>query len=617
MYLWSNGATCKSISNLCEGSFTVTVTDVNTQQQKTKTIKLNKTKVYAITILTKVSCYGQCDGVISIIGKGGNGGPYSYLWSNGDITNTILGICANINYTFTITDKAGCTFVCNKKVSQQPILKSSITTTKNPACDSNCGGTATAQPTGGTPPYNYLWSNGEGKQMVENLCNGTYTVTITDQNGCSVMKTALITGTGGTTFTLPGNNTVEMEFNYNCPPDNCHGYINVVPSPGVQSDYTYLWSNGETTAAIDDLCSGNYDVTVWNASGCSQMESYLIEDHPNTIYGGCSVTNNESFPGAADGALELYIYGWVDNILWSNGQTGTTATGLTAGLYTVTMTNDNGCSNVSTCEIITETICDGNFTLEPYVEMTDCGCRGSVTLYPQADLPSTFTYLWSTGETTSAVHNLCGCGNNWDECPEAYYTVTVWQNGGCEVTETYFIENHGSFVSVYCEIVSNESAPGASDGEINVQIYHGWSPFEFVWTNAQNDTIASGSGGGISGLTAGTYTVTAASAQGCNASCSATIVTESTRKSQTVGNTENKQISVYPNPFKDILNIDVVTDEDLKITIKEINGREIGVYANINRSFVLDTPLKSGVYLFIVENKSGTYRNTMKVVRTE
>ena len=65
------------------------------------------------------------------------------------------------------------------------------------------------------------------------------------------------------------------------------------------------------------------------------------------------------------------------------------------------------------------------------------------------------------------------------------------------------------------------------------------------------------------------------------------------------------------------MNIDVVTDEDLKITIKEINGREIGVYANINRSFVLDTPLKSGVYLFIVENKSGTYRNTMKVVRTE
>ena len=114
-YLWSNGATTRTIGPVGAGTYTVTVTDLVTQCTKTKVIILKKAKVTVKTTLYK-SCGGLCNGSITALGGGGNGGPFTYLWSNGETTATLHNVCPNVYYTITVTDRLGCTVSCARKV---------------------------------------------------------------------------------------------------------------------------------------------------------------------------------------------------------------------------------------------------------------------------------------------------------------------------------------------------------------------------------------------------------------------------------------------------------------------------------------------------------------------
>lgn len=114
-FLWSTAQTSQSITNLCSGVYTVTVTDLNTLCSVTKTNSIIKGSVTADALLVNSTC-DLCNGSITAIGQGGNGAPYTYLWSNGATSNMITGVCPNIKYTFTVTDKSGCTTLCSRKL---------------------------------------------------------------------------------------------------------------------------------------------------------------------------------------------------------------------------------------------------------------------------------------------------------------------------------------------------------------------------------------------------------------------------------------------------------------------------------------------------------------------
>ncbi len=306
-YLWSNGETTKTISNLCEGHYTITVTDSVTQCTAEKMFSIKKGKVGATFTVSNVSCYGACDGSITVSGKGGNGGPFTYLWSSGETTATITGVCANVNYTVTVTDKKGCTFVCQRKVKQPTRLTHTISKVNNTGCSPNCNGSATANPKGGTQPYNYLWSDGQTTKTAAALCAGTYTVTVTDKNNCSSTSAVTITGNGSFNASVSAYVVPNNPCNFGIAV--CNGSVSLTVNP--PATYTYLWNSGETTSSITDKCAGQYNWTVTNDVGCSQSNTATIEDSCSSVRmahtSGTSLKQVSAYPNPFNESLNINV----------------------------------------------------------------------------------------------------------------------------------------------------------------------------------------------------------------------------------------------------------------------------------------------------------------------
>ncbi|MEY3444766.1 MAG: hypothetical protein RLZZ519_3047, partial [Bacteroidota bacterium] len=216
-YLWSNGATTASVSNLAPGSYTVTVSLLGTCSD-TATINVpsvSSNPPAATATATDANCFGD-NGLANVVASGGTPG-YSYLWSNGDTTTALTAPAGT--YAVTVTDAQGCAAMDTVTINQPSAILPTVTSTLETASGTN-DGTATANPTGGTPPYTYLWSNGGTTATISNLPVGTYVVTVTDANGCTAFdSTTVITGLSGhagiskfVAFPSPNDGIFQVEF---------------------------------------------------------------------------------------------------------------------------------------------------------------------------------------------------------------------------------------------------------------------------------------------------------------------------------------------------------------------------------------------------------------------
>jgi muramidase (phage lysozyme) len=192
--------------------------------------------------------------------------PYTYLWSNGAITEDISGLPAG-TYNVTVTDANGCS---TSSTSIVATVNSPITVTPavtNTICTASLG-VINITVSNGTAPYTYLWSNGAITEDISGLPAGTYTVTVTDANGCSTSSTSIVaTVNSPITVTPSVTNTI-------CTASL--GAINITVSNGT-APYTYLWSNGAITEDISGLPAGTYTVTVTDANGCSTSSTSTID----------------------------------------------------------------------------------------------------------------------------------------------------------------------------------------------------------------------------------------------------------------------------------------------------------------------------------------------------
>src|ERR1051325_4847346 len=209
---------------------------------------------------TNASCFGQCNGTASVSISGGNA-PYTYSWSSGQSTSAISGLCAG-NYSVTVTDANNITTTASATITQPALLTLSSSSAQT-LCSGNCA-TLTANASGGNGGNTYLWLPGNMNTASVNVCPTTstaYSVSVTDSKGCSAsattnvtvnpaQSTPVITPSGTTTF-CQGNDVT-----LSCSAGN-----------------SYSWSNGATTQDITVTSSGNYSVTVTNASGCSATSS--------------------------------------------------------------------------------------------------------------------------------------------------------------------------------------------------------------------------------------------------------------------------------------------------------------------------------------------------------
>ncbi|MCF8237812.1 MAG: hypothetical protein K9I85_06625, partial [Saprospiraceae bacterium] len=283
-----------------------------------------------------VSCAGASDGSIQLTVTGGTPG-YTYLWSTGATTPDLSGLNAGV-YAVTVTDQNGCTKTGSYPINEPSALILSITKT-DVSCAGASDGSIQLTVTGGTPGYTYLWSTGATTPDLAGLNAGVYAVTVTDQNGC--------TQTGS----YPINEPSALILNITKTDVSCagasDGSIQLTVTGGT-IPYTYTWSNGASSKDIQNISGGTYAVTVSDGNGCSNSKTVVI-DEPTPI----SLTIVSSDPdciGGNDGSTEVTATGGSApyTYLWNDPAQHTTAlcSGLGMGVYSVTVTDQHGCTAV-------------------------------------------------------------------------------------------------------------------------------------------------------------------------------------------------------------------------------------------------------------------------------
>ena len=321
-------------NNLCAGNYYVVVYDMTLACSDTASFTVTQpAAVFVNATANNASCFGSCDGMAWAVASGPNP-PFTYLWTPGNYTQqTVAGLCAG-TYTVTATNGLGCSTQQTVTVGQPSQI--TLVTTSSPSTCGNCDGMLASNVTGGTAPYIFSWSNGVTTQNQTNVCAGTYILTVTDINGCSVSSTVTVANSGSN---LAASASATGS---SCNP--CTGSVNIIATGGV-SPYTYqLNSTVQSTPNFTGLCAGVYTGIVTDDVGCQTTFGVTV---PSNGISGLTVTNsvsNESGFGMQDGSIDLTLTGSTGpfTFAWSNGATTEDVFSLTAGNYSVTITDSNG-----------------------------------------------------------------------------------------------------------------------------------------------------------------------------------------------------------------------------------------------------------------------------------
>jgi gliding motility-associated-like protein len=473
---------------LAAGVYVGTITDAN-GAVITKTVAITQASALtATTSQTNVSCNAGVNGSASVIVSGGNS-PYTYSWSpSGGLAATVNNLAVG-TYTSTITDVNGCTLTKTVTITE-PTALIATTTQTNVSCNGGTTGAASVSVSGGTSGYTYLWSpSGGTADTASNLVAGSYTCTITDANGCNLSKTFTITEPTLLTATTSQTNV------------GCNGASTGAASvtvSGGTTGYAYSWSpSGGTLATASNLVAGSYTCTITDANGCILTKSFTITQ-PSALTATTSQTNVAVF-GSTTGTASVVVSGGVLSYTyaWSpSGGTGATASNLSAGAYTCTITDANGC-------ILTKsfTITQASSLLAT-TSQTNILCNGAATGAASVSVSGgslTYTYLWSpSGGTLASASNLVA----------GVYTCSITDTNGAILVKTFTITQPTLLTASVSQ--TNVAINGGTTGVATVTVTGGTSSYTYAWLPS------GGTGATASNLAAGTYTCSIVDANGCS-----------------------------------------------------------------------------------------------------
>jgi hypothetical protein len=292
----------------------------------------------AATVTSTNPTCGGSNGVISMAPTGGTA-PYTYNWAQGATTGsgtgtTISGLAAG-TYNVTLTSSTGCSATLSRTLSAATPLSITATST-NVLCFGGTTGAIDATTSGGTAPYTYNWGGGVTTEDRTGLRGGTYNVTVTDAGGCTASTSRTIT-TPSVILSVSGTTTQAT-----C--GAATGSINITAAGGT-APYTYNWGGGVTTEDRTTLAAGNYSVTVTDANACTVVQNFTITQ-PNALTLSTVLTHPTCPLPVADGAIDLSVTGGTApyTYSWGGGVTTQDRTGLSAGTYTVVVTDATGCT---------------------------------------------------------------------------------------------------------------------------------------------------------------------------------------------------------------------------------------------------------------------------------
>lgn len=490
-YLWSNGNITNSVSGLMSDIYHVTVNDLLNCENRSSIVVTQPLAITTSNITINVKCKGQATGSVNLTVNGGTA-PYSYNWSNGSTNEDINNLSAGV-YSVTITDSNGCIAYVSSTITEPVSSLSANIAPTNLSCNSSPTGSLNLTVSGGTPNYTYLWSNGLTNEDLTGLLAGVYSVTIKDANQC--------THNLSSTITEPTDiNIVSSKVNSDCGLSN--GSITTAVSGG-QSPYSYLWSNGSTNNSLTNIPSGAYSLTVTDANNCLKITTINVNDNTAPTV-TVSSSSNVTCYGSSNGAAAVTVTGGVSPYIyqWSSGGGSSSVSGLSGGIYSVSVIDNNGCKGN-----ITLTITEPSQISKILIpRMVNCygGNDGAVNLIVSGGT-SPYSYIWNSGHTTEDLLNISS----------GIYSVTITDNNSCQTNSSVTVTQPPSALATSLA-VTNVKCFGGSNGSINLTVLGGTVPYSYQWSSGQNSED-------LINITAGNYTVTVTDANNCTTSSSISV----------------------------------------------------------------------------------------------
>jgi gliding motility-associated-like protein len=486
----------KDPTGLVSGTYCVTVTDANGCPESTCVDVEAGPGISVTATPTAVTCNGGTDGSISVSVTNGSGN-YTYEWSDAGLSGSDPAGLAPGSYTVTVTDNDSDCFELATAVVEEPDLLDVNVVPTDVSCFGAVDGSAVVNVQGGVNPYTYEWTGGLSGGTPTDIEPGDYTVTVTDANGC--------TGLDDMTISEPDEILLVLVESIS---PLCFGEPTgsiTVDVEGGTAPYSYQWinvdsgsplpSNGQT---ISNLLAGNYNVEVTDANDCTVMLP-----NPVTLTSPAAINLNatvfDPVPGQDNGQIVLNVTGGIPpyNYTWSGGLPSglgqNNQSNLASGIYSVTVTDDNGCTKTGTYEAI------ANFIFAPAI-VEDVVCHGdstgSIDITPLGGLPP-YEYMWMpTGDTIQDLSDL----------PAGTYTVMVTDQKGTKLQQTYTIEEPDSPLDIVN--VEIECDNGSNSGSINIEVDGGSLPYSYQWSNGASSED-------IQNLQEDCYKVTITDGNGC------------------------------------------------------------------------------------------------------
>jgi hypothetical protein len=585
-YLWSNGASTAAISATASGLYTVTVTGASGCTATTsQTVTVNNAPTPSITPSSSTNiCPGSS---VDLTGGGGN----SYNWSTGSSNATITVNSAG-TYIVTVTGSNGCTASSSQQVN---IQSSQATITPNGSTSICLGSNVILNASNGV---SYLWSTGATTSSITVTQAGNYTLTVTANGGC--------TATASQSVSV--NTPPTAAINVNGPTTLCGAGSTSLTASGNGS---FLWSTGASSPNITVTAGGTYTVTVTSSNSCTATASQTI----NQSSGANATISANGSTTVCSGTSVTLTAGGGNSFSWSTGVTTASISVNTTGLYTVTVTDQNGCTGTASQTVVVST---PTATITPNGSTTFCP-GGSVTLNANTGN----SYLWSNGSvansitvtaagtyivtvldangcsatasqvvsvnnnptttiTPSGSTTICASGGSvgltagtgtsytWSggattqsitATTGGTYTVTVVIAPGCSATASQVVTQAQAI-----NITGIATPSTGTNGAVNITVTNAAQPATYTWSNGQTFED-------ISGLSPGSYTVTVVDANTCTASATFTVGTD-----VGINNVANISIfTVYPNPAQNLVKIEVelVKAEVGTLTIHNAAGQVV------------------------------------------
>jgi len=588
-YSWSNGGSGSTIGVDATGVYSVTVSNCGGIGSDTITIALPSPPVAQVSGI-QTFCLGD-----STLLTGSSEPGASYLWSNGATSQSTYATTTGA-FGLTVTNCSGSdatTYALSNTLPPAP----TFTISDNFFCE----GTSTANLVafGGVT---YLWSDGSAGQSTSVSAVGATTMNVTASNACGDMASA--TAATVTIFANPATPTLTA---------NTAGgtatFTSTAPNNVWYANGSLVQTSGDTYSAPTINLSGvNITAIAVDMNSCisnaSAPVSITAQPCDTTIINLTTTSQNESSVGANDGQATVVAAGGMSPYayLWDNGNPTATAGGLSAGNYTVTVTDNNGCYAITDVTITTLTVlpCDTtiiNLTTSSQDESVAGANDGQATVVAAGGF-SPYLYLWNNGNPTATAGGL-SAGN---------YAVTVTDSNGCyaiaAVTITVFNPCDTTSLAVSISF-QNETSSGANDGQATAAATGGAAPYSYLWDNGNPTNAAAG-------LTAGTYTVTASDANGCTA-----IATTTISVGLIISDKETKMnLTIFPNPVEEsaLIKFSNPGQQMVQVQLFDLSGKMIRIIETKNDQTVLNlSELSQGMYTVKLINS--THFEGLKLIK--